>query len=149
MWKSPLNLEVLNSFQKNTLGETLQIQFSDFGDDYIAATMPVTAAHVQPYRLLHGGANVVLAETLGSVASTLCISDLNTHMAVGVEINANHLRAVPEGGSVRGVCKAVRVGRAMHVWQIEIFDEQGRLSCISRLTTMIVPRKQGDAGISV
>jgi 1,4-dihydroxy-2-naphthoyl-CoA hydrolase len=149
IWKVPLSLDVLNSFQENTLGSTLSIVFSDFGDDYLAATMPVTAAHVQPYRILHGGANVVLAETLGSVASSLCIPDLNAQMAVGVEINANHLRAVPEGGSVRGVCKPVRVGRAMHVWQIEIFDEKGRLSCISRLTTMIVPRKQGEAGISV
>jgi 1,4-dihydroxy-2-naphthoyl-CoA hydrolase len=140
IWKQSMDIKVLNTFQKDTLGEVLGIVFTDFDDDSLTATMPVTAAHVQPYRLLHGGANVVLAETLGSVASTMCIKDLDMYMAVGVEINANHLRAVPEGGRVRGVCKPIRVGRTLHVWQIEIFDEMNRLSCISRLTTTIISK---------
>lgn len=127
-----------------TAGSACGIVFTAIGDDCLEAEMPVAAHHVQPYRVLHGGMSVVLAETLGSVASTLCIPDLKTHMAVGVEINANHLRAVPEGERVRGVCKPVRVGRTLHVWQIEIFDSKGRLSCISRLTTAIVPSNSAD-----
>jgi 1,4-dihydroxy-2-naphthoyl-CoA hydrolase len=101
IWKQSLDLEVLNQFNFNTLNETLSIRFIAFGDDYLVAEMPVTARHVQPYRILHGGANVVLAETLGSVASTMCLADLATEMAVGIEINANHLKSVPEGGIVR------------------------------------------------
>ena len=146
IWNQPLDIDRLNAFNLNTLNETLQIQFTEFGDDFLVATMPVTTAHVQPYRILHGGANVVLAETLGSVASTMCITDLTLWMGVGIEVNANHLRAVPEGSIVRGVCRPVRVGRTLHVWQIEISDQQGRLSCISRLTVAIVPRKEGEAG---
>ena len=101
--------------------------------------MPVNASTVQPFRILHGGASVALAETLGSVASTLCIEDLSAWTAVGLEINANHLKSVREGGTVTGTCRPVRVGRQVHVWQIEIRDEKGDLSCISRLTVTIVP----------
>ncbi len=119
----------------------LGIVFTEIGDDYVAATMPVNAKTVQPYRILHGGANVVLAETLGSIASTLCIEDPTAQTGVGLEINANHLKSVREGGMVTGVCRPVRVGRQIHVWQIEIRDESGDLSCISRLTVAIVNRR--------
>jgi 1,4-dihydroxy-2-naphthoyl-CoA hydrolase len=119
----------------------LGIVFTEIGDDYVAATMPVNAKTVQPYRILHGGANVVLAETLGSIASTLCIEDTAAQTGVGLEINANHLKSVREGGMVTGVCRPVRVGRQIHVWQIEIRDESGDLSCISRLTVAIVNRR--------
>lgn len=141
IWKQPIQLDVLNAFNANTLGEHLEITFTESGPDFIKATMPVSAKTVQPYRILHGGANVALAETLGSVASTLCIEDLSKHTAVGLEINANHLRSVREGGVVTGTCRPVRVGRSVHVWQIEIHDERGELCCTSRLTVSIVERR--------
>ena len=139
IWKQPATLEGLNAMNHNTLGSALGIQFTELGYDYVSATMPVNASTVQPFRILHGGASVALAETLGSVASTLCIEDLSAWTAVGLEINANHLKSVREGGTVTGTCRPVRVGRQVHVWQIEIRDEKGDLSCISRLTVTIVP----------
>lgn len=141
IWKQPATLEGLNTLNHNTMGEMLGIVFTDIGDDYLTATMPANEKTVQPYRILHGGANVALAETLGSVASTLCIEDLNAEMGVGIEINANHLKSVREGGMATGVCRPIRVGRQVHVWQIEIRNEKGELSCISRLTVAIVARR--------
>lgn len=141
IWKQPFTLDSLNALNRNTMGETLGIVFTETGDDFIAATMPANHNTVQPYRILHGGASVALAETLGSVASTLCLGDLNTQTAVGLEINANHLKAVPEGSVVTGTCRPVRLGSQIHVWQIEIRDEKGNLSCVSRLTVAIVSRR--------
>lgn len=141
IWKQPATLEGINALNDNTMANGLGIVFTEIGDDWLTATMPANEKTVQPFRILHGGANVALAETLGSVASTLCLEDLATHTAVGVEINANHLKSVREGGMVTGVCRPVRVGRQMHVWQIEIRDEKGELSCISRLTVAIVARR--------
>lgn len=142
LWKQPATLDGLNALNANTMGETLGIVFTAIGDDFLTATMPANARTVQPFRILHGGANVALAETLGSVASTLCLDDLTTHTAVGLEINANHLRSVREGGCVEGTVRPIRVGRQMHVWQIEIRDlETGELSCISRLTVAIIARR--------
>jgi len=138
LWKHPTDLATLNAFNANTMGAALGIVFTEIGEDYVVATMPVNNNTVQPFRILHGGANVALAETLGSVASTLCIEDLSTHTAIGLEINANHLKSVREGGLVTGTCRAIRAGRQVHVWQIEIRDEKGNLSCISRLTVAIV-----------
>ena len=141
LWKHPATLEGINAMSENSMAAELGIVFTEIGEDYVAATMPVNAKTVQPFRILHGGANVVLAETLGSIASTLCIDDPSTHTAVGLEINANHLKSVREGGMVTGVCRPVRVGRQIHVWQIEIRDQNGDLSCISRLTVAIVNRR--------
>lgn len=141
IWKHPADLEALNAFNVNTMGEALGIVFTEVGEDYLVATMPVNDQTVQPFRILHGGANVALAETLGSVASTLCIENLATHTGVGLEINANHLKSVREGGVVTGTCRPVRVGRQVHVWQIDIRDEKGDLSCTSRLTVAIVARR--------
>lgn len=141
LWKQPVTLEGLNSFNINTMPGYLGIVITEVGPDYLTATMPVDERTVQPFRILHGGANVVLAESLGSIASTLCIDDLTTHTAVGLEINANHLKSVREGGTVTGVCRPIRVGRTVHVWNIEIRDERGDLSCISRLTVSVVPRR--------
>ena len=141
LWKQPATLEGLNAMNQDTLNAALDIRFTEIGEDYIQATMPVSARTVQPFRILHGGASVALAETLGSVASTLCIEDLATHTAVGLEINANHLKSVREGGMVTGTCTPIRVGRQVHVWQIEIRDEKGDLSCISRLTVAVVPTR--------
>jgi 1,4-dihydroxy-2-naphthoyl-CoA hydrolase len=89
-------------------------------------------------RILHGGASVVLAETLGSIASILCVEDMTKQQVVGVEINANHLKGVPEGKKVIGRVTPIRVGRTLHVWQIDIRDEKGNLTCVSRLTVMVI-----------
>ncbi|MCB0520096.1 MAG: hotdog fold thioesterase [Lewinellaceae bacterium] len=139
IWKQSFDLPYLNRFFKNTLGENLGMEFSEMGDDYLIIKMPVDRRTVQPYGLLHGGASVALAETLGSVASTMCIEDLEKDMAVGVEINANHLRPVTKG-YVYGKVAPIRVGRRMHVWNIEIRDEKERLVCVSRLTIAVIGR---------
>ncbi len=141
LWKQPATIEGLNVLNLNTMPGYLGILITDIGPDYLTATMPVSERTVQPFRILHGGASVVLAESLGSIASMLCIEDLTAHTAVGLEINANHLKSVREGGTVTGVCRSIRVGRTVHVWNIEIRDERGDLSCISRLTVSVVPRR--------
>ncbi len=141
IWKQPATLEGLNDLNVNTMGAALGILFTEIGDDSLRATMPVNASSVQPFRILHGGASVALAETLGSVASTLCIEDLSRQTAVGLEINANHLKSVREGSVVTGTCRPVRIGRQIHVWSIEIRDEKGEMSCISRLTVAIVDQR--------
>lgn len=138
IWKTAFTLEGLNSTSKDTIGELLGIEFTAFGDDYLEARMPVDSRTMQPARILHGGASVVLAETLGSVASFLCI-DASRHSAVGLEINANHLRAV-SGGYVTGTVRPVRIGRTIHVWNIELHDDKGRLNCVSRLTMAIIDK---------
>lgn len=141
IWKHAVSLENLNLMNQNTLGGALDIRFTEMGDDFVTATMPVNASTVQPFRILHGGASVALAETLGSVASTLCIENHTESTAVGLEINANHLKSVREGATVTGTCRPIRIGRQVHVWQIEIRDEKGDLSCISRLTVAVVPTR--------
>ena len=137
IWKRSFTIEILNALNTGTIGEHLDIRFEKHGDDYLEASMPVDQRTIQPMGLLHGGANVTLAETLGSVASILCIPEEQNAHAVGVEINANHLRSA-RSGRVRGVVTPVRVGRQIHVWQIDIFDDQNRKCCSSRLTTLIV-----------
>ena len=113
----------------------LDIRFEALTDDAIEATMPVDSRTHQPFGLLHGGASVVLAETLGSVAGYLCSE--GEQKVVGLEVNANHIRSV-RSGRVRGVCRALHVGSRHQVWQIDISDEQGRLCCSSRLTTAVI-----------
>ncbi len=140
IWKTTPTLEALNSMNAKTLVDHIGIEFTEIGDDYLKGTMPVDDRTVQPMRLLHGGANVVLAETLGSVASVLCLSDMTQQSVVGLEINANHLKAV-RSGKVTGTCRPIRIGRRIHVWEIKIEDEVGHLSCISRLTISIIDRK--------
>lgn len=140
IWQQTFTLEGINQISQRTLVEHLGIEFIAFGDDYLTARMPVDDRTVQPMRLLHGGASVALAETLGSVASVLCLSDTDRFMPVGVEINANHLRPATRG-FVYGTVRPLRVGRNMHVWQIEIRDEAEKLTCVSRLTIAVVPRR--------
>ncbi len=139
IWKQTADLAYLNRLNANTLGENIGLEFTEIGTDFIIAKMPVDRRTVQPYGLLHGGASVALAETLGSVASTLCIEDLGKKMAVGMEINANHLRAAKEG-FVFGKVTPIRIGRNIHVWNIEIKDEKERLVCVSRLTIAVVDK---------
>ncbi len=138
IWKQPFTLDSISVFFQRTLIETLGIEFTEFGDDYLVAKMPVDDRTVQPMRLLHGGASAALAETLGSTASVFCLEDVNNFQAVGVEINANHLRGVTSG-YVHGTVRPIRIGRTMHVWNIEIKDDAGKLVCVSRLTIAIVP----------
>jgi len=136
LWKRPATLASLNQVGSDGMVGHLGIVFTRLEDDLIEATMPVDHRTRQPFGLLHGGASVVLAETLGSIAGYLCSEGEQT--VVGLEVNANHLRGVREG-LVRGVCRALHTGRNNQVWQIEIFDQQDRLCCISRLTTAILP----------
>jgi 1,4-dihydroxy-2-naphthoyl-CoA hydrolase len=137
IWKQDFTVEGLNNMSSNTLVSHLDILFTEFGEDYLIAEMPVSHKTVQPMRILHGGASVVLAETLGSIASVLAIEDPMTDQPVGLDINANHLRSEVEGGKVWGKVTPIHLGRKTHVWEIKITDQEGDLVCISRLTMMI------------
>jgi 1,4-dihydroxy-2-naphthoyl-CoA hydrolase len=137
IWKSELSLDQANGWH-NTMIERIGIAVTDIGDDYVRGTMPVDARTHQPYGLLHGGASVALAETLGSLGAMMC-ADAKTHLAVGLDINANHLRGVTDG-IVTGTARPIHVGRTTQVWEIRIEDERLRLICIARLTVAIVPR---------
>ena len=135
IWTRQSTLEQLNAMGDGNMVGLLDIRFEALTDDAIEATMPVDSRTHQPFGLLHGGASVVLAETLGSVAGYLCSE--GEQKVVGLEVNANHIRSV-RSGRVRGVCRALHVGSRHQVWQIDIFDEQGRLCCSSRLTTAVI-----------
>jgi len=137
IWKSELTLDQANGWH-NTMIERIGIAVTDIGDDYVRGTMPVDARTHQPYGLLHGGASVALAETLGSLGAMMC-ADAKTHLAVGLDINANHLRGVTDG-IVTGTARPIHLGRTTQVWEIRIEDERLRLICIARLTVAIVPR---------
>ena len=138
IWKSPRSVEELNSSGVGTLVEHLGIRFTEISDDFIRGTMPVDARTRQPYGLLHGGASVALAETLGSTGATMCV-DANEYLCVGQEINANHVRAA-RTGLVTGTARAVHLGGRTHVWTIEIQNDAGKLVCTSRLTIAIIRR---------
>ena len=140
IWKTPPTLDILNDIGKDSMSGHLGIEFTEFGDDFMTASMPVDHRTVQPFRILHGGASVALAETLGSVASVLSLSERAKYQAVGVEINANHLSSAREGSVVYGTVRPIRVGRTMQVWNIEIKNAEGKLICVSRLTVAIVER---------
>ncbi len=125
---------------ENHMGDALGIKFTSFKRDEVKATMPVNENSVQPFGLLHGGASVSLAETLASVGAWLNIED-DGKTAVGVEINANHMRAVKKGGTVQGVACPVHSGREIQVWETKIFNQQEKLVCVSRCTLAIVNSK--------
>lgn len=137
LWLQKPDLAQLNESLKNTIGEGLDIRFEAFDDESLTASMVVDSRTHQPYGLLHGGASVVLAETLGSTASYLCI-DTQRFYCVGLEVNANHLRGL-RSGRVTAVARPVHLGRTTHVWDIRLSGDEGRPSCISRLTMAIVP----------
>lgn len=138
IWKHPIDLDRINASADHTLVGHLGMQIIAVGDDYIVGTMPVDERTRQPFGLLHGGASVALAETLGSMAANLCL-DTERELAVGLEINANHVRAVA-GGVVTGTARLLHRGRTTQLWEIRIEDAQQRLVCISRLTMAVVPR---------
>ncbi len=131
-------LEKMNSMNKNTLMETLNIQYTDVGDDYLVATMPVNEKVHQPLGLLHGGASVALAESVGSAASHLFI-DTNNFEVRGIEITANHLRS-KKNGLVTATAKAIHKGRNTHLWEIRIVDEEGKLISLCKLTNIILSK---------
>ena len=137
MWTSLPDLAYLNAMRKNTICEVLDITFDAFDDNSITASMVVDHRTHQPFGLLHGGASVVLAETLGSMPSYMCI-DQKQFYCVGIEVNANHLRGV-RSGRVSAVARPVHRGRTTHVWDIRLTDDTGKLTCISRLTIAVVP----------
>lgn len=137
MFRKDVTVEQLNALSQGTLMEPLGIVITEIGEDYLRGTMPVDARTHQPYGLLHGGASVALAETLGSSAGGLCVG--TDQGVVGIEINANHLRGV-SNGTVTGTARPVHVGRSTQVWEIRIEDDRERLVCISRLTLAVIDR---------
>ena len=136
LWKTRPTIDQLAEKSRHTLVEHLGIEFLEIGDTYLKARMPVDSRTVQPAGLLHGGASAALAETLGSIAASLCVErDVKT--IVGLEINANHVRPV-KGGWVTGVTTPIHIGKTTHVWEIRIHDDKEKLVCISRLTVAVV-----------
>lgn len=138
IWRSLRSVAELNSGRAGTMIEHLGIEFTEIGDDFIRGTMPVDERTRQPYGLLHGGASVALAETLGSLGATLCI-DTTEYQCVGQEINANHVRPA-RTGLVTGTARPVHLGGRSQVWTIDIVNEFRRLVCTSRLTVAVVRR---------
>ena len=137
LFRRQATVDQLNRLSEGTAMRPLGIEFTEIGPDYLRATMPVDERTRQPYGLLHGGASVLLAETLGSTAGGMCVDD--GEGVVGIEINANHLRGVREG-EVTGTARPLHVGRSTQVWEIRIEDPRGRLACISRLTLAVIAR---------
>lgn len=138
IWKQPTELEAINGWSARTLMRAIDIRITELGDDWLRGTMPVDDRTRQPYGILHGGASVALAETLGSTAAMLCCED--GFAAVGLDINANHVRAVRDG-VVTGTARPLHVGRSTQVWEIRIENDAGELVCISRLTMAVVPQR--------
>ena len=138
IWRSLRTVEELNGNREGTLIENLGILFTEIGADFVRGTMPVDKRTVQPYGLLHGGASVALAETLGSTGAAMCV-DAAEYQVVGQEINANHVRAA-RGGLVTGTARAVHLGGRTHVWTIDIVNEAQKLVCISRITMAVIKR---------
>lgn len=137
IWQRTPDLDQLNAGRANTIVELLDIRIEAVDADSMTASMAVDSRTHQPYGLLHGGASVVLAETVGSMASYHCI-DPSRFYCVGLEVNANHLRGL-RNGRVTAVCRPVHLGRSTHVWDIRLSGDDGKPSCISRLTVAIVP----------
>lgn len=135
-----LSIEHIVPLGKNTMSEHIGIEWTEVGENFIKAKMPVDNRTKQPYGLLHGGASCVLAETIGSVASAMVI-DHSKFVCVGLEINANHVRSA-KTGFVTGIATPLHLGGNTHVWDIKIYDDLQKLVCVSRLTVAIIPRKE-------
>jgi 1,4-dihydroxy-2-naphthoyl-CoA hydrolase len=136
IWKKKINLNNINNSMKNTMAQYLEINIEEVGDNFIRASMPVNEKTIQPFGILNGGASVALAETIGSVASNLCLND--DHYAVGLDINANHIKSVKDS-FVEAITKPIHLGRSTHVWEIKI-TQNDKLICISRLTTAVLEK---------
>ena len=135
IWKKPTNLTLLNALNHDTAAQHLGIEITELGDDFVRGRVPVDARTKQPFGLLHGGVSVVLAETLGSIGAYYASPE--GHNAVGLDINANHLRAATSGW-VTGTARPVHIGRSTQVWQIDMANEADELTCVSRLTMAIL-----------
>lgn len=138
IWSREYTVDELNGRPKGHIGDLLGIGFTEIGPDSVSARMPVNEKTHQPYGILHGGASVVLAESLGSVASNMVINS-DKYIGVGLEVNANHLRPV-KSGFVTGICTPIHIGGKTHVWDIKLYDDRGKMNCISRLTLAIIPK---------
>ena len=136
IWFGEFSLQSAREHSQNTLVSQLGIEFVEAGDDYLTARMPVDARTRQPAGMLHGGASVALAETLASWGATFCV-DPNKNHCVGLEINANHVRAVPSGW-VTGTARPLHLGKSTQIWEVRISDEQNRLVCVSRVTMAVL-----------
>ena len=135
IWKKPISVDILTESHRRTAPELLGMEFVEVGDDFIVARIPVDERTRQPYGLLHGGVSVVLAETLGSCGAYYSCPPEDR--AVGLDINANHLKGV-KSGWVRGITRAVHMGRSTQVWHIDMHNEAGELTCVSRITMAIL-----------
>ena len=138
IWFKPFSVDDLNAYQQQTLVSHLGIRYTEVGDDFLSAVMPVDQRTKQPAGILHGGASVALAETLGSTGANLVV-DRDKKLCVGLEINANHVRAMREG-QVKGTARPLHLGGTTQVWEIKISDEKQRLVCISRITMAVLDR---------
>jgi 1,4-dihydroxy-2-naphthoyl-CoA hydrolase len=139
VFKDEITPELLNRWSPNTMAENIGIEFTAVGPDYIEARMPVDHRTHQPLGLLHGGASVALAETMGSIAAMCCLDETKQY-CVGLDINANHVRGV-KSGYVIGVTRPLHIGKKTHVWEIKISNEAGELVCISRITMAVIDKK--------
>lgn len=139
VWARQVDLQAINSFSASTLVTHLGIKITGHGDDYLEGTMPVDERTIQPYKLLHGGASCVLAESLGSIAANLCI-DTKEFMAVGQHIEATHIKSANKG-LVRGVARAIHLGKSSHIWKIEIFNDENKIICDSKIIMAIVKKR--------
>ncbi|MEX2597500.1 MAG: hotdog fold thioesterase [Salibacteraceae bacterium] len=140
IWFKKATEEQADKMRTDTMLETLDIRITEIGVDYLKGSMPVDHRTVQPYGILHGGASVTLAESLGSVAAHLTV-DADRYYCVGMEINANHIKPATKG-RVIGTAKPFHIGRSSQVWGIEIHDESGQLICVSRITMAVVPKQK-------
>jgi 1,4-dihydroxy-2-naphthoyl-CoA hydrolase len=136
IWKQDIGLDILTRIHVNTTVAHLGIEFTEMGDDFLRGRVPVDSRTKQPVGILHGGVSVLLAETLGSNGAALAVE--KGYRAVGLDINANHIRSVKEGW-VNGIAKPIHMGRTTHVWQIDLLNDAGQLTCVSRLTMAILP----------
>lgn len=140
IWRQTLTVDDLNQYQQRTLVTHLGIRYTEIGDDYIRAVMPVDERTKQPAGILHGGASVALAETLGSTGANLVV-DRETQLCVGLDINANHVRAMRDG-SVTGTARPIHIGKSTQVWEIKITDKDDKLVCVSRITMAVLDRSK-------
>lgn len=138
IWFRPITIQEINDRSKNTLSDYLGIAFTEITDNSISAIMPVSNNLKQPVGILHGGANVVLAETLASTAANYAV-DLENYYCVGLEINANHIRSVKDG-VVHAITTPIHIGKTTHIWSVEIKNSQNQITCISRMTAYVIKR---------
>lgn len=138
IWKQPISVDILTAISRGTANEHLGMEFLEVGDDFITARLPVDRRTIQPYGLFHGGVSVVLAETLGSCGAAFSVPE--GHRAVGLDINANHLKGASSGW-VTGTTRPVHIGRTTQVWQIDLKNDAGELTCVSRITMAVLAPK--------